>query len=215
MDAAIAELVTRAASAPADGEGGEDRTSERILDAALQEAAAVGLQRLTVEDVVRRAGVGRMTAYRRFPRRDDLVQALVLRETRRFLGAVAAGIDRAAEPREGVAEAFVAAVAFARTHPLLRRAAQTEPGGLIDTVAADDAALLEMGAAFIARHIHGDAAGAPSREARWVADAFARLFLTYVAIPPRDPSPRDDAELRRFAHELLTPMVERVALPPS
>ena len=55
----------------------------------------MGLDRITVEDVVRRVGLGRMTVYRRFPRRDDLVRALVMRETQRFLAAVSAGIDRA------------------------------------------------------------------------------------------------------------------------
>ena len=78
-----------------------DRTSQRILDAALQEAAAVGLQRITVEDVVRRAGVSRMTAYRRYPRRDDLVEALVRRETQRFLAAVADAIDAVEDPQRG------------------------------------------------------------------------------------------------------------------
>jgi AcrR family transcriptional regulator len=215
MDAELSELLTLAATAtpPANAEPPDDRTSQRILDAALSEAAAVGLQRLTVEDVVRRAGIGRMTVYRRFPRRDDLVQALVLRETQRFLAAVASGIDRATEPRDGVAEAFVAAVMFAQAHPLLRRVAATDPGTFTEVMAADDAALLAMGEAFIARQIHGDRAGAPSREAHWVAGVFARLFLTYVAIPPSDPSPANDAQLRRFAHEVLTPMVERVAAP--
>ena len=85
-----------------------DRTSQRILDAALTEAAAVGLQRITVEDVVRRAGVSRMTAYRRYPRRDDLVEALVRRETQRFLAAVADAIESVEDPNEGVAEAFIA-----------------------------------------------------------------------------------------------------------
>jgi TetR/AcrR family transcriptional regulator, repressor for uid operon len=211
MDAALAELLAHTAASPAAPAQAEDRTSERILDAALAEAAAVGLQRVTVEDVVRRAGVGRMTVYRRFPRRDDLVRALATRETQRFLAAVAAGIDRARDPRDGVAEAFVAAVTFAQAHPLLRRVAHAEPGGFVENVAADDAALLATGEAFIARHIHGDRPGTPSRGARWVASVFARLFVTYVAIPPRDPSPASDAQLRRFAHEVLTPMVERVS----
>ena len=63
-----------------------------------------------------------MTAYRRYPRRDDLVEALVRRETQRFLAAVADAIDAAGDPHEGVAEAFIAAVTFAREHPMLRRA---------------------------------------------------------------------------------------------
>ena len=64
--------------------------------------------------MVRRAGVSRMTAYRRYPRRDDLVEALVRRETQRFLAAVADAIEAVEDPHEGVAEAFIAAVTFAR-----------------------------------------------------------------------------------------------------
>ena len=84
IDAQLIEVVG-GASAGGRIDEAADRTSQRILDAALTEAAAVGLQRITVEDVVRRAGVSRMTAYRRYPRRDDLVEALVRRETQRFL----------------------------------------------------------------------------------------------------------------------------------
>jgi AcrR family transcriptional regulator len=185
-----------------------DRTSQRILNAALQEAAAVGLQRITVEDVVRRAGVSRMTAYRRYPRRDDLVEALVRRETQRFLAAVADAIDATEDPHDGVAEAFIAAVTFARENPMLRRAGHVEPAPPIDS-----AELLRMGAAFIANYIHGEAPGRPSQQVRWVADVFARLFFTYVSLPPADPDFGDDAELRRFAHDVLTPMVERALAP--
>ena len=121
IDAQLIEVVG-GASAGGRVDEAADRTSQRILDAALTEAAAVGLQRITVEDVVRRAGVSRMTAYRRYPRRDDLVEALVRRETQRFLAAVADAIDSVEDPNEGVAEAFIAAVSFAREHPMLRRA---------------------------------------------------------------------------------------------
>jgi hypothetical protein len=40
---------------------------------------------------------------------------------------------------------------------------------------------------------------------------FARLFLTYISMPPTDPNFGDETELRRFAHEVLTPMVERAS----
>jgi AcrR family transcriptional regulator len=203
IDAQLIEVVGGASAAGRVDEAA-DRTSQRILDAALTEAAAVGLQRITVEDVVRRAGVARMTAYRRYPRRDDLVEALVRRETQRFLGAVADAIERVDDPQEGVAEAFVAAVSFAREHPILRRAAKSEPAPI-----ADSAELVRRGSAFIANYIHREAAGRPSQRVRWVADVFARLFFTYLSMPPTEPDFGDDAELRRFAHEVLTPMVER------
>jgi AcrR family transcriptional regulator len=203
IDAQVIEVVG-GASAGGRIDEAADRTSQRILDAALTEAAAVGLQRITVEDVVRRAGVSRMTAYRRYPRRDDLVEALVRRETQRFLGAVADAIESVEDPEEGVAEAFIAAVSFAREHPILRRAAQSEPAPISDSVE-----LLKMGSAFIGNYIHGDEPGPPSQQVRWVADVFARLFFTYISMPPNDPDFGDDVELRRFAREVLTPMVER------
>jgi TetR/AcrR family transcriptional regulator, repressor for uid operon len=204
MDGALIDLLG-SASTFGSVDDAADRTSQRILDAALQEAATVGLQRLTVEEVVRRAGVARMTAYRRYPRRDDLVEALVRRETQRFLAAVADGIDRTEDAKDGVAEAFIAAVRFARQHPMLRRAGHTESA----LSPAENAKLLDMGSAFIANHIHGESPGTPSQPVRWVADVFARLFMTYIATPPTDPDFGDDAELRRFAHDVLTPMVER------
>ncbi len=67
----------------------------------------------------------------------------------------------------------------------------------------------EDGLGVIANYIHDDAPGAPSQQVRWVADVFARLFFTYLSMPPKDPDFGDDAELRRFAHEILTPMVKR------
>jgi TetR/AcrR family transcriptional repressor of uid operon len=209
MGSPLAELLRNGVEPGVEGDPA-DRVREKILDAAVLEAAAVGIDRLRVEEVARRSGVARMTLYRRFPLRDDLVSALMLRETQRFLAAVAAGIDRTSDPQAGVAEAFVAGVRFSRDHPMLSRVLPGDRGTLTDLVAADDAAILGMGSVFIARQIHGDAPGTPSRHARWVADVLARLFLSYLAIPPDDPDPADDAALRRFARDVLTPLIETV-----
>jgi TetR/AcrR family transcriptional regulator, repressor for uid operon len=206
-DASLAELLTHPDTTAGDED--PDRTTRRILDAALAEAAVSGLRRLTVENVVRRAGVARMTVYRRYPAREDLVQALVNRETQRFLKAVADGNARAADPFDKLVEAFIAAVEFTRRHPMFRRAREADPGWIIEGVAADDARLLAMGSSFIARYIHGDRPGPPSRRARWIADVWARLFVTYVVMPPSDPDFADDRELRKFAWEVLAPMVSR------
>jgi TetR/AcrR family transcriptional repressor of uid operon len=205
---ALAELLE---AASADQPAAPDGTAERILDAAVAQAAAVGMTRLTMEDVVRRSGVGRMTVYRRFASRDDLVKALAARETRRFLAAVDDGIAGAESPSDAVVEAFLAAVSYTRKHAVLRRLAEMGPARAVDFGESPDAALLATGSAFIARHLHGDQAGGPSQEAVWVADVFARLFATYIALPPTDPDVDDDSELRAFARAVLTPMAERVA----
>ena len=54
-------------------------------------------------------------------------------------------------------------------------------------------------------------ARSPANFSRVLSDAgVARLFFTYISMPPTEPDFGDDAELRRFAHEVLTPIVERV-----
>ena len=201
--AAVARNAANETAPPA------DRASERLLDAAVREAGAVGLARVTVEEVVRRAGVARMTAYRRFPKRDDLVAALVQREVGRFLSAVAKSIEGTETTAEGVVASFAGAVAFARAHPMLRRAGE-EPGEFMATVAANEAQVLKLGTGFIASYLHGSLPGDPSQEELWVAEAFARLFLTYVSIPPTAPDFADEAAVRRFAETVLAPMAQRV-----
>jgi TetR/AcrR family transcriptional regulator, repressor for uid operon len=185
-----------------------DDTATRILDAAVLEAAQAGLRKLTMDDVARRASLARMTVYRRYPRRENLVDALVARETQRFLDAVADGID-GADPEDGVAEAFIAAVRFAHAHPMLRRAGQTDSA--LST--AETAGLLQQGSDFIAQRMLTGSPTADPGLARWVADVFARLFLSYVSCPPTDPDFGDDDQLRRFAHQILTPIAQSAVAP--
>jgi len=208
MGEGIPTLIDRAVATRERRPAEADPTRERILDAALEEAAQVGLARLTVEDVVRRAGLGRMTVYRRFARRDELVEALVVRECERFLAAVAAGLDPGAEPHDRLAGGFVAAMRFGRDHPLMERLAHTDPGAVMATVAANDALLLDLGKEFIVAEILGEHPDATAAAARRAADLLARLFLTYVALPPADPDPHDDEALRAFAREVLAPLAE-------
>lgn len=206
MASELADLLTRALTTAPEDEAA-DPTRTRILDAALEEAASVGLPRMTVEDVVRRSGLGRMTVYRRFSRRDDLVEALIARECRRFLVAVAGGLDEGATPEEATAIAFVEAMRFVRAHPLMRRVAERDPGGVLATAAAHDRLILTMGTDFIAARLAAARPEGDPRAIRRTADLVARLFLTHVAMPPDDPDPRDDAELHAYARDVLAPLI--------
>ncbi|MGH2949661.1 MAG: TetR/AcrR family transcriptional regulator [Solirubrobacteraceae bacterium] len=57
----------------------------RLLDAARASILAVGVRRTTVTDVARRAGVSRMTLYRRFPDLEALLSALMTHEFGRLV----------------------------------------------------------------------------------------------------------------------------------
>jgi len=65
-----------------------------VLHAARECVLAVGVRRTTMTDVARRAGVSRMTLYRRFPDLEAVLAALMTREFGRL-------VARAAEQAEG------------------------------------------------------------------------------------------------------------------
>ena len=189
----------------------DDAMSERILDAALALAAASGIRNLTMDDVARRAGVGRMTVYRRFGEKAHLVDALAVREARRVL----AELDRAAPPdapiEEQVVEGFVTSLRLSREHPLLARLARFEAEGLLATISADGQALFAAGRAFAAARLRAaQAAGVlgevPVDE---VAEVLVRLAASFVLIPETILPVDDDERLRELARAIVAPLLTR------
>src|SRR3954451_5048074 len=99
------------------------------LDAAREAILAVGWSRTTLTDIARRAGVSRMTLYRRWPDTQTLLADLMTREW----GHVVAG---AATPTEGtaldrIAGGVVATVQALRGNALLRRIVDVDPEVLL------------------------------------------------------------------------------------
>jgi len=84
-DPSIKEPATRwGKGTRADSQSGR----EQILDAALRCYAAEGVIKTTVEHVAREAKVSRTTVYRYFRNRDEVLSAVVLRESMQILQAM-------------------------------------------------------------------------------------------------------------------------------
>ena len=98
-----------------------------LLDAAHASVMAVGVRRTTLTDVARRAGVSRMTVYRRFGDVAALIQALMTRE---FAGVLADAVAaHAARPtvRERLARGAVDGVVQLSRDPLFLRLLDVDP----------------------------------------------------------------------------------------
>lgn len=101
-------------------------SDDLLLDAARDRVLAVGLRRTTLTDVARRAGVSRMTMYRRWPDMASLIGDLMTREW----GAIArAAAENAvgATPRERLVDEVVRGVVTLRAHPVFRRIVEVDP----------------------------------------------------------------------------------------
>ena len=187
----------------------DDRTAARILDGALAEAAAQGLKTLSIEGVARRAGVNRATVYRRFTDREGLVAALAAREGHRMSMALLAAVVTVENPEERLVEGFLASLRYARTHPLILRAALVEPESLIGAGLANDAALLRIGTLFLAGGIRAaqEARGTHHVDPEQAGETLARLFASFVLLPGGLLDATNDALMRDYATNTLIPML--------
>ena len=178
----------------------DDAISTRILDAALALAAASGLRHLTMDDVARRAGVGRMTVYRRFGSKSALVDALAVRECRRCLARIAAAIPDQGEPDERMAALFAATLQVIREHPLLARLAAVEPEALLLELTRDGSAVFRMVRDFLIGLVReGRAAGElVDAEPVVLAELGLRLGTSFVLMPDTVLPLEDPAALRRL-----------------
>ena len=187
----------------------DDATSRRILDAALDAAAASGIRHLTLDDVARRAGVGRVTVYRRFGDRQGLVEALGVREARRCIAI----LDEATPPdqpiEEQVADGFVAGLRLIREHPLLSRLVTHEPAALLDALTNPRTALFPLARAYVAgRLAMAQPAGARSDlDLEQVAEAFLRITVSFALIEDTVLPLDDEDAAREAARRLIAPIV--------
>ncbi|MCG8924193.1 TetR/AcrR family transcriptional regulator [Lentzea sp. CC55] len=100
-------------------------THDALLDATRECVLEVGVRRTTLTDVAKRAGVSRMTLYRRYPDVDHLVRALMTRE----FAALLAEVERSSgqgNAREQLAQRAVDAIRMLDANPLMRRVMQLD-----------------------------------------------------------------------------------------
>lgn len=98
--------------------GRDTERADRILDAAADLLARWGYRKVTVDEVARRAGVGKGTVYLHWRSRDDLLLAVLLREGAATFDELARGMR--ADPGEVALHRYMRAVFLqAMRRPLL------------------------------------------------------------------------------------------------
>ena len=210
MTEGLGGLLVRAMSAPPEDDG--DALAERILDAALAQVAAVGVRRTTIDEVARRAGVGRVTVFRRFGHRGRLLEVLAVREAHRFLATIESATAELGDPREQLVASFVTGLRLARGHPLLDRLARIEPETVLTALAEDRPPVMTIARELLARRIRDAATrGAVAvADADQVAEALLRLAVSFLLLPHSVVDLDDPESSAAFAAAVIAPM-----LPPA
>jgi AcrR family transcriptional regulator len=187
-----------------------DEIGVRILDAALAEYLAHGFRRTSVDDVARRAGIGRATIYRRFAARDELVQAVLVRETRRFFAGIAEATKQLPSLADRLVEGFVVGLRNARRQPLLQRILTSEPEACIPFLTTRGGPAMAVMREFLLRQYLDCAearAGELDTKPEEVAEILVRLCISLVLTPDSILPLRTDDEARATARRYLAPLV--------
>ena len=208
MTDTLGDLLARVISAPAD-EDVDDSVAERILDAALVQVAAVGVRRTTVDDVARRAGVGRITVFRRFGSKDRLFDVLAVREARRFFAAIEAATHGVDDPVEQMVASFVTGMRLARGHPLLDRLARIEPETVLAALAHDRPPVMSLAREFVARPLRAAVRRGELEVTHvdQVSEVLLRLAVSFLLLPHSVVDLGDETETRAFAHRVIAPLL--------
>ena len=110
-----------------------DATTGAILDATRASVLDFGIRRTTLTDVARRAGVSRMTVYRRYPDVDAILRDLMTREFGAAMAEIAINVG-GHDGRSRVSHRLLASVDALRASALMSKILEAEPELLLPYV---------------------------------------------------------------------------------
>ncbi|MBB6396178.1 AcrR family transcriptional regulator [Actinomadura coerulea] len=187
---------------------------DTVLDAARDCVLAVGVRRTTLTDIARRAGVSRMTLYRRWPDVRTIVADLMTREWT-GIGEALRPPDDGRPVRPRLVDGLVTGVRTFRDHPLLRKIIEVDPElllpYLLDRCGASQRAFLAgFEESISAGQRDGTIrAGSPALQARALLLVVQSFGLSaQIMIDAQEPGVDAgalDAELRHILERMLAP----------
>lgn len=184
-------------------------TATHILDAAYTLFLEFGLRKTTMEDVAKRANMGRITVYRHYADKPTLFQAVVMRECFRSMQEVESMLAQINDAEERFVSGFVIVVNGARKHPLISRLLETEPEWLLPYLTTKGEAMLRFGSQYVASTLRQEKYVA-TPQIDLLAEMLWRLLHSMLLTPGGLMAPpNDDEALRHVARTFLLPLVMR------
>ncbi|MCK9929595.1 TetR/AcrR family transcriptional regulator [Frankia sp. Mgl5] len=208
-------LLDRALEASLEHTVAGDEIRERILDAAAEIFARSGVRRSSIEDVARRAGVSRITVYRRFPTKNLLVEEVLLRDLRAFFVGLRVAAGKADTLGERIVEGFSLALGAARANPLFGGLIAVEPEAILPFLTTGGGSFLRTVSDFVATQLRREQAAGEMAETvdiRVVAEVLARITLSFSLTPDSYVDLNDPGQVRAFARGFLAPLVTGVGV---
>lgn len=189
---------------------GEDALFDRVAAAALDEFAEHGIRRTSMEDVARRAGVSRMTVFRRFASKQRLVEVVIAREVHRGMQELDLLWEGAQTLEDRLVAGFEFAGRYVRGHPLFDRLLRSEPDVLLPPLTLDGGPVLGLYRSLIANRLQAEinAGRAATTDLDGVAEVMARLAISLLLTRDGTITLDDPHSVRRLVNLTLLPMLQ-------
>lgn len=186
---------------------GESRIS--ILDSARDLFIDFGLRKTSMDDVAKRSGIGRATLYRRFGDKDELFQAVIVREVQSDLAKIEIKVSALDDHLEGLIEAFVMAVVSIHSNKLLNRLFVTEPEYTLPFFTTRFDGVMKFATGYLSERISRGQGVEHIRvqDANVLAEMILRLIQSLMLSPKGFIDPSDEKNIRSFANNWLRPLL--------
>jgi AcrR family transcriptional regulator len=195
-----------------------DTRADPVLQAAYDSILEVGVRRTTLADVARRAGVSRMTVYRKYDDLPRLLSALLTVELSAILREVDAHTSGLCTVRARTATMVARASAALAGHPILARVLAVDPEALLPLIVDRLGSIQRLALEQLTTSIEagqlpdGDGSirsGDPSLLALMILTSTQSLVFSSRAISSADPHGRIYDELQIMTDAYLKPEVLR------
>ena len=193
-------------------EPGEDEMVDRIASAALDQFAEYGMRRSTIDDVAKRAGVSRVTVFRRFINKERLVQFVIAREIRRGVHELDRAWESQGSLEDRLVHGFSFAMCFTRGHPLFGRLLHSEPDVVLPLITVDGGPALALYRSLIAQRLRDEvrAGRAATGDVDSAAEVVARMAMSLLLTPEGVINLDDLESVRSFVRLALLPMLRPI-----
>ena len=182
------------------------KTLNRILDAAMDCYEEQGINATRLEDVARKAGVGRTTLYRYISNRDDLLNQVVLRDAQEQRDEMQTINRYAGNLADSLVDSVVHVMRGRRNRPINKLLFSQAASGGVDRINLSPANFYALTESLLAPQFVDAVERGEIREgitlesaSRWLA----RVILSLVTYP--DEFIDDDEALRGFVRQFLVP----------
>ncbi|MBH0779254.1 TetR/AcrR family transcriptional regulator [Nocardia bovistercoris] len=186
-----------------------DELDEKILDAALQRILQVGIRRSSLDDIARRSGINRVTIYRRFSGKENLIETVLHREIRRILAEATAIAATTSGVEAQIEETVLYVLHLTRTHPLVTQMLAVSPEEALEFYTVRGEELVSQGISYIVGVLEGaQEKGVVGRyDPRPVAELVARFAHSLMLTPTAGADFGDEETARAFVRTAVVPLM--------